>query len=552
MQMKKLISALLASCLSTGTLLSTAATLPASAAEPVLTFEFRAEGKNEFSIKAEDIAARDISVPVKLYIPENPGVNGIQLKMQINDGQLDEKGVFGNYGLYMAKGSFSSPYCFDSSSKGDVSTSLANIFNADKMNISWVYSTNTEKNPDAAVEAGTVSWNSDVNWAYQNAFADIELVVPKNTPAGDYTLDVRKDTYVNAQTVDSAKPVTEHSSCSSASESAVSFQSVPLTIHVEETAAETDWTDTYKIADAGHYYIIGDVCGKPGDTVQVPVYIFNDTGTAGYQAFFDLDSRLTLDSLEKGNAYRAAATINTKLEHPAYTYAGASVMKATDGNALLYLNVTIPADAKAGEVFNVNFYHEGQNDEVLKVVDIDGEKLDVAFYDGSVTVVEEGKTALNRTAVTMPGANQYCNLTLFNSKGAVTWKSENPEVAKVDENGFVESVSFGSTKITATCGGTDYVCNVVVGLLGDIDRNGDVSSADAQIVLLHYVETKVAGMETGRFGEELYPIADVDADGEVTVSDAQFILKYYVNNTVSMKNVSWDEILHPKKYAQQS
>ncbi len=551
MQMKKLISALLASCLSTGTLLSTAATLPASAAEPVLTFEFRAEGKNEFSIKAEDIAARDISVPVKLYIPENPGVNGIELKMQINDGQL-EKGLFGNYGLYMAKGSFSSPYCFDSSSKGDVSTSLANIFNAEKMNLSWIYSTNTEKNPDASAEAGTVSWHSDVNWAYQNAFADIELVVPKNTPAGDYKLDVRTDPFYNGLTTESTTPKKQRSACTNASESNMKFQSVPLTIHVEGTAEETDWTDTYKIADAGHYYIIGDVCGKPGETVPVPVYIFNDTGTAGYQAFFDLDSRLKLDSWEKGNAYRAATTPNTKLEHPAFTYAGASVMKATDGNTLVYLNVTIPADAKAGEVFNVGFYHEGKDEEVLKVVDIDGEKLDVAFYDGSVTVVEEGKTALNRTAVTMPGANQYCNLTLFNSKGAVTWKSENPEVAKVDENGFVESVSFGSTKITATCGGTDYVCNVVVGLLGDIDRNGDVSSADAQIVLLHYVETKVAGMETGRFGEELYPIADVDADGEVTVSDAQFILKYYVNNTVSMKNVSWDEILHPKKYAQQS
>ena len=187
---------------------------------------------------------------------------------------------------------------------------------------------------------------------------------------------------------------------------------------------------------------------------------------------------------------------------------------------------------------------------MLKVVDIDGEKLDAGFYDGSIAVVEEGKTALNRTSVTLSGADQYSNLTLFNSKGSVTWKSENPEVATVDENGFIKSVSFGTTKVTATSGEDSYVCTVVVGLLGDVNRNGEVSNDDAQTVLLHYVETKVAGKETGRFGEELYPIADVDANGEVDVVDAQFILKYYVNNTVSMKNMSWDEILHPNQNAQ--
>ena len=128
----------------------------------------------------------------------------------------------------------------------------------------------------------------------------------------------------------------------------------------------------------------------------------------------------------------------------------------------------------------------------------------------------------------------------------MTWKSEDPSVATVDQNGMIKSVSFGTTKVTATCGGTDYVCDVVVGLLGDIDRNGEVSSADAQTVLLHYVEITVAGKEVGRFGKELYPIADVDKDGDITVADAQYILKYYVYNTVSMKNVTWDELITKK------
>ena len=546
MQMKKLISAVLASCLSTGSLLSTAALLPAAAADPVLTFEFRSEGKNEITIKAADIAARDITVPVKLFIPSNPGVSGINLKMQINDGQIDEKGIFGNYGLYMAECKPSSPFCFDSASKGDPAASFSEFFNKEMMNLAWCYAADPAKIPDAAAEANTVSWSSSVSWAYQNAFADMELVVPKDTPAGDYTLDVLKDPFVNGLTADETKQIKQKSACYNGTESSLKFQSVPLTIHVEETAA-TDWKDTYKIADAGQYYIIGDVCGKPGETVEVPVYVFNDNGTAGFQAFFEIDKKLTLDSIERGNAYRNNPTINTKVDYPNYIFAGSAATKATDGNTVLKINVTIPENAKTGDVYDIRFYHEGKDSQVLKVVDIDGEKLDAGFYDGSVAVVEEGKTALNRTSVTLSGADLYCNLTLFNSKGAVTWKSEHPEFATVDENGFVKSVSFGTTKVTATCDGKDYDCTVVVGLLGDIDRNGEVSGSDAQTVLLHYVETKVAGKETGRFGEEMYPIADVDGNGEVDVIDAQFILKYYVNNTVSMKNMSWDEILHPNK-----
>ncbi|MBQ9907391.1 MAG: hypothetical protein IJM46_11545, partial [Oscillospiraceae bacterium] len=37
--------------------------------------------------------------------------------------------------------------------------------------------------------------------------------------------------------------------------------------------------------------------------------------------------------------------------------------------------------------------------------------------------------------------------------------------------------------------------------------------------------------------------ADVNQDGELSVDDAQNILIYYVTNTVSGKNITWDELL---------
>ncbi|MBQ9906502.1 MAG: hypothetical protein IJM46_07005, partial [Oscillospiraceae bacterium] len=37
--------------------------------------------------------------------------------------------------------------------------------------------------------------------------------------------------------------------------------------------------------------------------------------------------------------------------------------------------------------------------------------------------------------------------------------------------------------------------------------------------------------------------ADVNQDGELSVDDAQNILIYYVTNTVSGKNITWEELL---------
>lgn len=548
MQTKKLCSAFTAAILAAGSLLGTGAFPSAAAEAPILTFDIRSDGKNVVSIKAEDIAARDISVPVKIFIPSNPGVNGINLKLQVNDGQLDaETGAFGNYGLYMTEGAMASPYCFDSASKGNASSAFSDVFTPSKMNLSWVYSADPDKLPDSASEAKTTAWDSNVEWAYQNAFATATLVVPKDTPSGEYKLDIRKDPYVNSQSIVPGSSKESCSACSGTQTSDLSFQSVPLTIKVEE-ADTSDWTDTYEIADAGHYYILGDVCAKAGDTVKVPVYVFNDTGTAGYQAFFDLDKRLTLNKIDRGSAYRAAPTINIdpeKTPYPSTVYAGSDTMQAEDGGILCYLNITVPSDAKAGEIYKTAFYHEGQNGCDLKVVDIDGEKLDVAFYDGSITIVADDQTSINRSSVSLSGADQYANLTLFNVTGPVEWKSEDPSVATVDRNGFVKSVGFGTTKVTATNNGKEYSCDVIVGLLGDIDRNGEVSIVDVQIGLKHYVET-FAG-NPGVFGDELLPIADVDANGTFDVADVQLTLMYYVNNTVSKKNITWEQLLSGSK-----
>lgn len=547
MRTKKILSAVLAMSLTATAMLGTVAFQASAADQKILTFDLRSEGKNEVRISAEQIAEGDFTVPVDIYIPDNPGVSGINLKLQVNDGQVDEAGKFGNYGFYLNDSAFSTPFCFDSENKGDAAGSFAKTFNSKDMNISWLFSQDTNTNADAAVQAGTTAWNASASWAYTNAFASTNLVIPKGTPAGTYQFDIRKDKYVNARALENGATIYSQSSCFGAeSESAMDFQSVPLTVTVEDTVmADTPWEDTYKIDGAGHYYIIGDVCGKPGDTVEVPIYIFGDTGTAGAQLYFDFDTSLTLDEFTDSKDKRAyhigsGAVTKTESRPTTFTFAKPQDMIADDGAILQVMNIVIPNDAKNGDVYDINFYESASY--VLKVVDMDGEKLPVTFYNGSITVSTDNDTKLNRSAVSLTEVGQTTNLTLFNATGNVTWTSSDPAVAAVDQNGFVKTVGKGTTVITASNNGKNYTATVKVGgLFGDVNQNGNIASDDAQLVLTHYAEA-MAGNASPLTAAQLV-IADVTGDGITDIGDAQLILKYYVEKIISgLQNINWRDI----------
>ncbi len=542
MRTKKVLSAVIAMTVTATAMLGTAAMQASAADQNILTFDLRSNGKNEIKISADQIADGDITVPVDIFIPDNPGVSGINLKLQVNDGQVDEAGKFGNYGFYLNDGEFSAPFCFDSANKGDAAGSFAKIFNCKDMNVSWLFSDKTGTNADAAVQAGTTAWDASASWAYTNPFVTTNLVIPKGTPAGTYQFDVRKDQYVNAKALENGLTVYSKSSCFGATtESTMDFRSVPLTVTVQ---AETQWEDTYEIANAGHYYIVGDVCGKPGEIVEVPIYIFGDTGTAGAQIYLDFDTSLTLDEFTDSKdkrAYRLGSPLYKTESRPVtFTFAKAQNMVAENGSILQIMNIEIPANAKDGDIYDIKFY-EGSG-YTLKIVDMDGEKLPVSFYNGSITVSSDSSTKLNRTAVSLTDIGQTTNLTLFNATGSVTWTSSDPAVATVDQNGFVKTVGKGTAVITASNNGTNYTATVKVGgLFGDVNQNGEIGSDDAQLVLTHYTET-MAG-NTSSLSAAQIAIAEITGDGITDISDAQLILKYYVDKVVSgLAGTNWRDV----------
>lgn len=545
MRTKRILSAVLACSMTATAMLGTAAFQASAAEKKTLTFDIRSGGKNEVKITADEIAAGDFTVPVNIYIPENPGVNGINLKFQINDGQLDENGAFGNYGLYLNDGDLAKPFCFGSASNGDASVSAAKAFNSKDMNLSWIFSQDPDINADAAVQADTTEWDASAAWAYTNAFATTNLVVPKDTPAGTYRLDIRKDKYLNARSAENSTPYYSKSSCTGAeAESELSFNSVPLTIEIEAApSGEAPWKDSYDGADSGHYLIIGDVGAEPGTTVSVPVYVYNDKnpGTAGMQLFFDSTPGLKLEKFGDPNdklAYEPVPQVNPESDPASFTFADTENVQAEDGSIITLLKYTIPETAVAGTCYDVNFYND--NVSTLKVVDYDGIKLPVKFFNGSVTVLD-GSTALNRTNFDAREIGETVNLTVFNyGDNSVTWSSSDTSVATVDKNGFVKTTGTGSATITAKVGDKELTCSVKVGgLFGDVDENGEISVEDAQLTLNAYVKV-LAGKDSGLSAAK-QAIADVDGNGVVGVEDAQYILVYYVQQ-MAKKNPNWYEI----------
>ena len=280
----------------------------------------------------------------------------------------------------------------------------------------------------------------------------------------------------------------------------VTVNPLPITTYVQpETTSTVTTTSTattirqttrtnHQPPDDNYYLCIGDVTGEPGETVSVPVYIYNDPGTAGYQLSFDIDSKLKLDSIKRGNAYNAIPTVNISAPYPHCICASSNTMQAENGSIVLYLYISIPREAKNGETYKVGFYHEGKQDCVLNIVDINDEKLKCNFYDGSVSVISGSETKsqttteskpttttplttistdlttmtnisttivpsatikpavnIGVTSVTLTNGEQF---TISANRTDLTYKSNNPDVAVVSPNGVITAVGTGSAIIT--------------------------------------------------------------------------------------------------------
>lgn len=127
---------------------------------------------------------------------------------------------------------------------------------------------------------------------------------------------------------------------------------------------------------------VGDVTAQAGQTVSVPVVIKNNPGVAGAKIKIAFDSRLTLVSATKGDAfavldYTAPASLKNGA---AFNWDSLDTQSNVDGT-ILTLEFEVPANAERGDTFAVSFsYRNGD------IYDVNLDDVSLNMVSGTITV----------------------------------------------------------------------------------------------------------------------------------------------------------------------
>ena len=175
------------------------------------------------------------------------------------------------------------------------------------------------------------------------------------------------------------------------------------------------------IGKDGIVYSIAGVKGKPGETVDVPITISGDTGTAGMVLELQADAGLTIKRRVAGNAYEGAPTWNPKTLTYVWNTADGRNQVAADGAVLATLQFTIAEDAVNG-MYEISF-----DEAKCDIVDENGVALDVTFENGGVEVYGSTVPEYKLGDVNMDGALTVADaVTVLQACAQVTAGGESP------------------------------------------------------------------------------------------------------------------------------
>jgi hypothetical protein len=290
----------------------------------------RSDGKNSVDVKA------GATVPVKVYVPQSSGFNGLTMKFAIGkDGKLDDtlgqgsvkdrsepptviqnyKDAFGNYGIQMVpKGDkdsgFSRPGCLCSGKLQGKTKQAGNAgtgttqFTAETWIVIWKAgslemgeNTPIDSYGDWVAHGGDVTnkefdydnytrvttWTKDEPWAYEYSLLEFDLVLPDSIPDGSYTFDIYRDTIVNTHPSslfdDNNNPVPDDQRNTMKSkvaydETIFEYDTEPLVINVGEVTPGTTTTQDKPITATAPTTTVEDKTtpSNPGESAGTITY----------------------------------------------------------------------------------------------------------------------------------------------------------------------------------------------------------------------------------------------------------------------------------------
>ena len=140
--------------------------------------------------------------------------------------------------------------------------------------------------------------------------------------------------------------------------------------------------------------------------------------------------------------------------------------------------------------------------------------------------VPKPNISLDRVSLTLPTEQiKQIKIVSDDKNISATWTSSDKTVAEVDAKGVITALKEGKTTITAKVGTTELKCNVTVsGKLGDVDKDGTITSFDAYKTL----KASVDSLTGTKIDEQTVLTSDVNKNTKVESEDAYEILKYSI------------------------
>ncbi|MBQ9110666.1 MAG: Ig-like domain-containing protein [Oscillospiraceae bacterium] len=187
------------------------------------------------------------------------------------------------------------------------------------------------------------------------------------------------------------------------------------------------------------------------------------------------------------------------------------------------------------------------SDESIALVDRNG--CITPLENGTVTITATSSNgtsdSIEVTIDAVPQLTLHQNLLIFNELGAgeqlnvfgteylIYWSSSDESVVSVTENGYAESVGYGTATITVRdIFGNQSDCTVFVTdkeiRTGDCNVDGKINAMDAATVLT-YAATSGASASEG-ISDMVLTIYDINMDGAIDAMDASEILFLSANN----------------------
>lgn len=203
-----------------------------------------------------------------------------------------------------------------------------------------------------------------------------------------------------------------------------------------------------------------------------------------------------------------------------------------DPTKLIYTSDN-PAAATVDAGGRITAISAGAAGSVKVEISVSYELEDGVGYSDSLEITVYNTVSLNKKSATL-----YCVKgqalqlkAVSKPEGAVTWKSDKTEVAKVDKNGTVTPIGAGKAKITATANGVSATCTVTV-------KKASISmSQKATVYLSNPKKLKATAYPSAKikWSSSDKKIATVDSKGLVTGKKKGTVTIFAKANGVTQK-----------------